>query len=59
MFDFNFVRNLAATVIAVTLLSLVLAEVHAQPERVAKQKRVLVLEQAVKMGIVIKGRELR
>ena len=59
MFNLKFICNLSATIIFVTLLTLGLAEVHAQPERVAKQKQFSPIEQGIKIGIVIKGLKLR
>jgi hypothetical protein len=59
MFNLKFTCNLSATVIFVSLLTLGLAEVHAHPERVAKQKRFSPIGQGIKIGIVIKGLDLR
>ncbi len=42
-----------------SLLTLGLAEVHAHPERVAKQKRFSPIGQGIKIGIVVKGLDLR
>ena len=59
MFNLKFTCNLTATIIFMTLLTLGLAEVHAHPERAAKQKKFSPIEQGVKIGIVIKGLKLR
>jgi hypothetical protein len=59
MFNLKFTCNLTATFIFVALLTFGLADVHANPERAAKQKRFSPIEQGIKMGIVIKGLDLR
>lgn len=59
MFDLRFTRNLAATTVVVTLLSIGLAEVHHRPETAAKQQSFLRLERAMKIGLVVKAQQFR
>ena len=59
MFDLTFTRNLSATLIVVTMLSLSLSTVRHHPQTMTKQKQFTPIENAMRMGLVIKGQQLR
>ncbi|MBE9127813.1 MULTISPECIES: hypothetical protein [unclassified Coleofasciculus] len=58
MFNLTFTRNLAATTVILTLVSLGLAEVHNHPETTPKQQRFQQIESGMKMVVVVKTQQL-
>ncbi len=59
MFNLTFTRNLVATTLVLTLLSLGLAEIHDHPETTAKDNRFQPIGDGMKVVAVMKAQQLR